>query len=241
MKQMTKEIYLVGAGPCLRNFDLSKLEEKDFMIFNRMYISHHEFPKLPTYHVVIDQTVLKDNKEDIKHLIEKNTSTTFFLRDVNMFSLNNKEYFGEHKNLIYCKTTENRKKIKTYLGKSKNLKKNKVVNNLDYFGDAGCFGLQLCYHMGYTTVYLAGIDSSFKDNSKRNAKLVSEEQRAVTSDTEDYVHYRKDYYGKGKVYTQDTSDKEYIWQSIKEQKIPNFEIINVCPDSILKVFRKEKV
>lgn len=238
-QNILNKIYLLGAGPSLNSFDFSRLEKSDFMIFNRMYISNDEFPKLPTYHVIIDQTVLKDNKEDIKYLIENNTSTTFFLRDIDLFSLDNRKYFGEHKNLIYFKTIKNNKKINTSLGKSRSLKNTKIINKLDYFGDAGCFGLQLCYHMGYSTVYLAGIDSNFKDNSKRKAKLVIKEQRAYMSDTDDYAHYRKDYYGKGKLYTKETSNKQYIWKSIKRQKIPNFNIINVCSDSILEVFKKE--
>lgn len=233
---MNNEIILLGAGPSLKEFDFKHLDGMHFMTFNRMYISFQEFPQLPKYHVVIDQTVLKDNKEDIRQLIESYPSITFFLRDIDLFSLNNKQYFGEHENLVYCKTPHNKKKINLKLGRKRILKDTQIVANLDYFGDAGCFGLQLCYHMNYDTVYLAGIDASFEANKKRNAKTVYSKQRAVVSDTDDFAHYRADYYGKGKLYTQDISNKAYIWRLIKEQNIPNFKIINVCDNSKLNIF-----
>jgi len=242
-------LFLLGAGPCLKEFDFNILKDKNFMVFNRMFLSYDDFPKKPNYHCFIDQTTIKANKEKILELIIKNKKTFYFIRDINNFNLNNKVFFGKHKNLIYLKTTTNKKQIKFNLGlldrqNLANPNNFKIFNNLDYFGDAGAFGLQLSYHLGFKQVNLAGIDSDFSLNKKRKEIVVSKEQRSVRSDSPDFAHYREDYYGSGTEYTRDYSNKSYIWKSIEKQlsKTRNieFRVKNICKSSKLNAFKQSK-
>ncbi len=76
---MTKEIFIVGNGKSLENFDFSFFKEKEWIGCCLGYRYWKEINIYPTHYVNVDNVVLKHNLEDIKDLIINKRCKTFLL------------------------------------------------------------------------------------------------------------------------------------------------------------------
>lgn len=94
--------------------------------------------------------------------------------------------------------------------------------------------LQLAYHMGFKTVYLLGVDHSYKFDGEPNGILLAH--------GEDPNHFDPHYFSDGKIWNApdlENSERAYrIARRVYEED--GREIINLTPDSKLDVFLRSK-
>lgn len=179
-----KRCFIIGNGPSLNKHNLSLLKNEYTFGVNSFYYKTKETGFRPTFYVVEDNSVMKENIEEIrkyhapfkffptiyKKLHPKNPNTFFFTMN---------RGFYEKSSPNYCVprfSTDATKEL--YCGQS-----------VTYIN------LQLAYFMGFTEVYLLGMDFSYiiPDSHKRTGDV-------LLSDSDDPNHFHKDYFGKGKTW-----------------------------------------
>jgi len=74
-----KEIYVLGNGASLKDFDFNLLKDKEWIGCCLAYRYWKETNIYPTHYVNVDNVVLKNNLEDIKNLIINKKCKTFLL------------------------------------------------------------------------------------------------------------------------------------------------------------------
>ncbi|MCV6639574.1 6-hydroxymethylpterin diphosphokinase MptE-like protein [Candidatus Albibeggiatoa sp. nov. NOAA] len=186
-----KRCFIIGNGPSLNKHDLSLLKNEYTFGVNSFYYKTRETGFRPTFYVVEDSSVMKENISEIKNYyapfkffptiykkLHPKTPNTFF------FEMN--RGFYEKSSPNYCVprfSTDATKEL--YCGQS-----------VTYIN------LQLAYFMGFTEVYLIGMDFSYTipASHKRTGDV-------LLSDTDDPNHFHKDYFGKGKTWKDPKLDR----------------------------------
>ena len=176
--------FIIGNGPSLNSHDLSLLRNEFTFGVNSFYYKTRETGFRPTFYVVEDSSVMKENLQEIreyyapfkffptvyKKLHPKKPNTFFFKMN---------RGFYEKSSPNYCVprfSTDVTKEL--YCGQS-----------VTYIN------LQLAYFMGFAEVYLIGMDFSYvipKSHKRKGDVLLS--------DSDDPNHFHKDYFGKGKTW-----------------------------------------
>jgi len=178
-----KRCFIVGNGPSLNKCDLSLLENEYTFGVNGIFYKTEEMGFKPTFYMVEDGHVVDDNLEKInaydkprykffpslyKEKIIKTDNTYFFAADLGF-------YRGNHPSFEIPRFSYDFSEV-GYCGQS--------VTYLN---------MQLAYYLGFTEVYLIGMDFSYQireTDEARGATLVSNE--------DDINHFHPDYFGKGK-------------------------------------------
>ena len=173
---------IVGNGPSLNEMDLSLLANEHTIAVNGIFYKTEETGFQPEYYVVEDSSVMKEN---IDAIIAYDVPYKFFPthyqslhpaeENVAFFRMN--RGFYEHTGSNYCVprfSTDFAQRA--YCGQS-----------VTYIN------LQLAYFMGFTEVYLIGMDFSYHipDSAIRDGDL-------ITSTEDDPNHFNGAYFGAGK-------------------------------------------
>ncbi len=174
--------FIIGNGPSLNKCDLSLLQNEYTFGVNGIFYKTYEMGFKPTFYMVEDGHVVDDNLERIndydckykffpslyKSKIQNTDNTFFFAADLGF-------YRGDHPS--FCKP-----------------RFSKNCSNVIYAGQSVTYmNMQLAYYLGFTEVYLIGMDFSYKireSDETRGATLISNE--------DDVNHFHPDYFGKGK-------------------------------------------
>lgn len=175
--------FVIGNGPSLNKLDLSLLENEYSFAVNGIFYKTDEMGYKPTFYVVEDRHVMADNIDRInaydceykffpsayKSQITNFKNTLLFNMDVG-FYVEESEHFEKSRFSFDCE---------------------KVI----YCGQSVTFiNLQLAYYLGFSEVYLIGMDFSYTIPDS-----VKKIKGAVIESTEDDVnHFHPDYFGKGK-------------------------------------------
>ncbi len=177
-----KRCFIIGNGPSLNKCDLSLLQNEYTFGVNGIFYKTDEMGFVPTFYMVEDGHVVDDNLEQIndydckykffpslyKSKIQNTDNTFFFAADLGF-------YRGDHPS--FCKP-----------------RFSKDASNVVYAGQSVTYmNMQLAYYLGFTKVYLIGMDFSYKireSDEARGATLISNE--------DDVNHFHPDYFGKGK-------------------------------------------
>lgn len=183
--------FIIGNGPSLNDNNLDFLKNEYSFGVNSFYYKTRETGFTPTFYVVEDSSVIKENVEEIrnfeppfkffptiyKKLHPKKDGTYFFRLNRGFYEKGGPNYAIPK---FSTDITE-----KAYCGQS-----------VTYIN------LQLAYFMGFTEVYLIGMDFNYSipDSHKRNGDV-------LLSDTDDPNHFHKDYFGKGKTYKDPKLDR----------------------------------
>jgi hypothetical protein len=183
--------FIIGNGPSLNRHDLSLLRSEYSFGVNSFYYKTRETGFRPTFYVVEDSSVMKENLQEIKAYyapfkffptvykrLHPKTPNTFF------FKMN--RGFYERSSPNYCVprfSTDATREL--YCGQS-----------VTYIN------LQLAYYLGFTEVYLIGMDFSYviPESHQRTGDV-------LLSDTDDPNHFHKDYFGKGKTWKDPKLDR----------------------------------
>jgi len=177
-----KRCFIVGNGPSLNKCDLSLLENEYTFAVNGIFYKTEEMGFKPTFYMVEDGHVVDDNLEKInaydpeykffpamyKKKIVRTDSTYFFTADLGF-------YRGDHESFEKPRFSKDFSEV-SYCGQS--------VTYLN---------MQLAYYLGFSEVYLIGMDFSYairESDEVKGATLISNE--------DDINHFHPDYFGKGK-------------------------------------------
>ncbi|HFS5121383.1 TPA: 6-hydroxymethylpterin diphosphokinase MptE-like protein [Campylobacter jejuni] len=221
-KYLGKRCFIIGNGPSLNLHDLSLLKDEYTFAVNSFYYKTREIGFRPTFYVVEDTSVMKENLDEIrkyhaqyrffptiyKNLISKDSNTYFFTMN---------RGFYEKSSPNYCVprfSTDITKEI--FCGQS-----------VTYIN------LQLAYFMGFSEVYLIGMDFSYiiPKSHKRNGDV-------LLSDSDDMNHFHKDYFGAGKTWKDPKLDR--VAQNYKMAKLvfesTNRRIYNATIGGNLEIF-----
>ncbi len=177
-----KRCFIVGNGPSLNKCDLSLIKDEYTFAVNGIFYKTEEMGFTPTFYMVEDSHVIDDNLEKIntydpefkffpalyKAKINNSNNTYFFTADLGF-------YRGDHKSFEKPRFS-------------------KDFSEVGYCGQSVTYlNMQLAYYLGFTEVYLIGMDFSYQIRE-------TDEVRGITliSNEDDVNHFHPDYFGKGK-------------------------------------------
>ena len=141
-----KRCFIIGNGPSLRKEDLQKLYQRGEYTFacNSLINLFDELPFYPTYYFVQDNKVLLNNKEKIINLkgnkfIKSHYAGRYHIPGVTYY------------NMLFKQNP---------IGFSRN------IENVVYSGQTVAYSMmQFAAYMGFTEIYLMGIDCSYSINN----------------------------------------------------------------------------
>jgi len=193
--------FIIGNGPSLNKCDLGLLKDEFSFAVNGIFYKTKEVGYRPTFYMVEDNHVVADNIKKInrykcpykffpanyKHLIVPDENTIFVPADLGFYRENHPSF---------C--------IPRF---------SKEVENVIYTGQSvTIMQLQMAYHLGFSEVYLIGMDFSYAlpDSTKV-------EGCNYTSQEDDVNHFHPDYFGKGKKWHDPKLDRVLLnYQKCKE-------------------------
>jgi len=216
--------FIIGNGPSLNQIDLTKLNEEFSFGVNGIFYKTEECGFKPTFYVVEDKHVLKDNLEKIK---EYKTEYRFFpsIYRKNIKSSSKTIYFKMNRG-FYEESSPNFSMPRFSTDASKRIYCGQSVTIIN---------LQLAYHLGFSKIYLVGMDFSY--NIPDSAKVNGLE---IESTEDDVNHFHPDYFGAGKKWHDPQLDKVLL--SYKQSKLmfeaAGRKIVNATKGGNLNIFER---
>jgi hypothetical protein len=170
--------FIIGNGPSLNKLDLSKLQNETTIGVNAIYLNYSRMGFYPTYYVIEDFLVAEDRSCEINNFRGSvkfigNHLSHWLQPDEKSIFVNNVLDYNDYNNFPNFSTNALRK---VWSG-----------------GTVTYICMQLAYYMGFSNVYLIGLDHSY---TIPNDAIV--EGTDITSTTDDPNHFAPDYFGKGK-------------------------------------------
>ena len=183
--------FIIGNGPSLNRHDLSLLEGEYTFGVNSFYYKTRETGYRPFFYVVEDTSVMNENIDEIRSyyapfrffptsyrgLLPPSSNTFFFRMNRGFYEKSSPNYSvprfsTDASDVLFCGQTV------TYIN------------------------LQLAFFMGFTQVYLIGMDFDYviPDSHERKGDI-------ILSTTDDPNHFHKDYFGAGKTWKDPKLDR----------------------------------
>lgn len=219
-----KRCFIIGNGPSLNEHDLNLLKDEYTFGVNSFYYKTRETGFRPHFYVVEDSSVMKENIEEIKN----------FDAPYKFFPTNYKSLHPKQPNTLFFRMNRGfyEKSSPNYVVPRFSTDASKVL----YCGQSVTYiNLQLAYFMGFTEVYLIGMDFSYviPDSHKRSGDV-------LLSDTDDPNHFHKDYFGKGKTWKDPKLDRVAL--NYKQAKLvyeaTGRRIFNATKGGSLEIFER---
>lgn len=196
-----KRVFLIGNGPSLNRTELYLLKNEYKICFNRINVLFERLNWYPNFYACIDKTVLSDNVDEIKYKILPNVDYAFF-PELHKYKFNFFNRVRNFKNVFW------------------------LYYNFEEFGfnlpwiskspTVATAALQILPYLGFTEIYLVGVDMNYKIHS--TAKQL-ENNEVESQDNDDPNHFDPRYFGKGRKYHQPTEEvMSNIFESIKRVK-----------------------
>lgn len=186
--------FIIGNGPSLNKHDLSLLEGEKVFAVNSFYYKSEDTGFKPTFFVVEDEMVMKENYEKF---ISYDVPFKFFPTEY-------KKYHPEADNVFYFKMNHGFYQDGSpyyYLPRFSSDPLSGV-----YCGQSVTYiNLQLAFFMGFSDVYLIGMDFNYvipKEHKRHGNDIIST--------TDDPNHFHKDYFGVGKTW-RDPKLEQVLW------------------------------
>jgi hypothetical protein len=218
--------FILGNGPSLNKCDLSLLNNEYSFGVNGIFYKTKETGYRPTFYVVEDSHVMKDNVEQINS----------YEIPYKFFPVNYKSYISNRENVYFFKMNEG-----FYTEHSPNFCVPRFSADMSkrlYCGQSvTMLNFQIAYYLGFSEIYLIGMDFSY--SIPESATINGND---ITSNEDDDNHFHPDYFGKGKTWHDPHLDR--VLNSYKMMKIifeaNGRKIINATVGGKLEVFpRKE--
>ena len=176
-----RRAFLLGNGPSLNQTELYLLENEFTMCFNRFDLMLERVNWLPTFYTTIDDRVLLDTA-DIANEIARVADYAFF-PDIHPYNVDFRPFIEKRDNVYWLF-----------------LDLPRFSDNLPYCGinkTVANVGLQILAYLGFTEIYLLGMDMSYK--VPETAKITGARDIEATED-DDENHFDPRYFGKGRKY-----------------------------------------
>jgi hypothetical protein len=176
-----KRCFIIGNGPSLNKIDLSLLKNEYTFGVNSIFLKEKDGFK-PTFYTVEDNHVMVDNQNQINQF---DTEYKFIPTEYS-------KYIRNHKNIIFYNL--NRGFYQPY---SPNYEfprfSNDAATELFAGQSVTIINLQLAYYMGFSEVYLIGMDFSYKIP---DSAII--DGSTIISTEDDPNHFDSSYFGAGK-------------------------------------------
>jgi len=184
--------FIIGNGPSLNKHDLSLLKGEYTFGVNGIFYKTEETGFYPYFYVVEDSSVMKENIEAIKSY-DKPKYKFFPTVYKNLHGKNDKTIFFKMNRGFYEKSSLNYAVPRFSTDASDQLFCGQSVTHIN---------LQLAYFLGFTEIYLIGMDFSYviPKSHKRTGDV-------LLSDTDDDNHFHPNYFGKGKTWKDPKLDR----------------------------------
>lgn len=214
--------FILGNGPSLNKVDLSLLKDEYSFAVNGIFYKTEECGYRPTFYVVEDKAVMSDNVEKINAY---ETEYKFFpTHHKNKIKNRNNTLFFNMNTGFYRKESPNYGIPRFSTDASKRLYCGQSVTMIN---------LQLAYYLGFSEVYLIGMDFNYNIPS---SAIVNGLEIMSTEDDEN--HFHPDYFGSGKTWHDPQLERVLI--SYKLMKLiyeaSDRKIINATAGGKLEVF-----
>jgi len=179
-----KRCFIIGNGPSLNQIELSRLAGEPTFAVNGIFYKTRETGFTPTYYVVEDKHVMRENRDEINAIPV--TGQKFFPTDY-------KEHITDPRSTFF------RMNWGYYNSCSPNFCVPRFSTDAAervYAGQSVTIAnLQLAYYMGFSQVYLVGMDFSYV--VPKTARI---DGPNITSTEDDPNHFHPDYFGKGRTW-----------------------------------------
>ena len=181
-----KRCFVIGNGPSLKNTDLSLLKDEYTFGMNRIYLAFGEWGFQTSFLVSVNDMVIEQCHSEFRDL---NMPKFFSWRSKDLLFPESQPDSNTH--FLYT----------TYTGPKFN---NRITNRYWEGSTVTYVCLQLAFCMGFSEVYLIGVDHSFDTKGIAN--------QTVVSSGKDPNHFSPEYFGKGfrwQLPDLDTSESAY--------------------------------
>lgn len=181
-KHAGERCFIVGNGPSLNEMDLLKMKKDPSIAVNGIFYKTDETGYRPTYYVVEDRCVMADNRERINS----------YQADFKLFPSIYHDQITQRENTAFFQMNRG-----FYEKTSPNFEIPRFSTDFSeraYCGQSVTYiNLQLAYYLGFSEVYLIGIDFSYEIPESAIIK-----GHVIESTADDPNHFHPDYFGKGK-------------------------------------------
>lgn len=175
--------FIIGNGPSLNKIDLRKLGNESTFGVNAIFYKTMEMGFFPTYYVIEDTHVLKDNLREINNYADPK---------IKFFPSLYKRYVKNREDVLYFNMNRG-----FYEKKSPNYHIPRFSTDISeriYCGQSvTTINLQIAYYMGFEEVYLVGMDFDYQIPE---SAIV--DGKDIESTEDDPNHFHPNYFGKGK-------------------------------------------
>lgn len=216
--------FIIGNGPSLNKHDLNLIRNEFSFGVNSFYYKTRETGFKPTFYVVEDTSVMKENLDEIKN----------FDAPFKFFPTLYKKMHGESENTYFFRMNRGfyEKSSPNFCVPRFSTDASKVL----YCGQSVTYiNLQLAFFMGFTEIYLIGMDFDYviPDTHTRKGDV-------LTSTTDDPNHFHKDYFGVGKTWKDPKLDR--VAMNYRQAKISyeavGRKIYNATVGGKLEIFER---
>ncbi len=205
--------FIIGNGPSLRISDVEKLQNEITFGCNKIFLAFQETNWRPTYYALIDSMVMRNDNKKIQEI----PSHKFISNSL-------KQYFSQEEGVCWLKDKGDRKFS------------DDIVQKAAGRYTVMFFIFQIAYFMGFTELYLLGVDFNYKDTQ------ITGEQSSfgdiIGINQGEVNHFHHDYYKKGEKWNVPKINEQYIsFQTAHEFLNTNgVKVYNASRETKLDVF-----
>jgi hypothetical protein len=208
-KYKGKRCFIIGNGPSLNTHDLNLLKDEYTFGVNSIFYKYESDNFKPSFYMVEDSHVINDNIEQIND-------------------------FHPHLHRFFPTNYKNRGFYEKLSPNYHIPRFSKDFSKRGYCGQSvTILNLQLAYYMGFTEVYLIGMDFSY--NIPDSAVISGND---IESTEDDVNHFHPEYFGKGKKWHDPQLDQVLVnYQNCKIQyELNGRKIYNATNGGKLEIF-----
>jgi hypothetical protein len=217
-KYRKKRCFIIGSGPSISQLDLSPLKNQYTFGHNAFYLIENDIGFLPTFYVIEDMFPAEDNSLEINALTNTHK---IFPHDLKYCLHPSKDTTHVLFNRYYADdSTSNWPKFSS-----------DVTKHVYWGGTVVYMSIQLAAYMGFSEIYLLGIDLTYTLPKDWDGEEV------ISSTEDDENHFHKKYFGAGKRWHDPRVDRmqksfTYAYNFLKGK---NIQLINATEGGNLKV------
>lgn len=220
-----KRCFILGNGPSLNKTDVLKLKNEYTFAVNSIFLMTETNGFRPSFYVVEDNLVFKENVqkiddyEGVTKILPKHYAEQLSCKDECFVFDMDQDFYHKGKKQRFAIPFFNEGGSQTfYCAQSVTL-----------------INMQLAYYMGFSEVYLIGMDFSYSIPSGH-----SQDGNHIKSEADDTNHFHKDYFGKGKTWKDPRLGR--VLRSYHRAKFAfdsiGGKILNATPGGELELFER---
>jgi len=186
-----EEAVIIAMGPSLRTGDLDLFKGKVTFGCNKIYLAYEETSFRPDYYSVIDVVVAQNNREEIAKVSGSEKIFPLYLK---------KELLPMSDAVFFHAWEDFHDKTEAFL------RSNPLEGVLAGGATVIVSQLQLAYWMGCKTIYIVGLDFSFKVPEEVTGQ--SKQGEELLTNADEVNHFHKDYRKPGETWTMPRMDEQ---------------------------------